>query len=142
MKKGTAIFFVVFANLIIMAHAIVPHHHHCHHQAFTLTDFLSTENCDHNYPLKNQHHDHKNADHQDFCLLDQVVSTPVNFTKQNYYTNAFLDFDLSDLSAINSHTSYDYIPPPTLPKPQNPFHSQLYTCSSNSVSGLRAPPTA
>lgn len=71
MKKSISILLVFSVNLFILAHAILPHHHHSGVPHFTLFETIHAED--------QQHHDscccnenEKQAD-SDCCVMDQDV---------------------------------------------------------------------
>lgn len=141
MKKGTAIFFVILANIIILAHAIVPHHHGHHHSAHILiiTDHSNEKPDRHKHHIDDHSHEHENTNDYDFCLLKQVVSTLVNNSKQEF-SAPFNNFTFGNTPAILIENDFACNPPPLLSFQQPLFHNSDYTCFVNGVSGLRAPP--
>ena len=43
MKRKTAVFFLAFASLMMLVHAVLPHHHHCHQVVFSAGCTLEAE---------------------------------------------------------------------------------------------------
>ena len=134
-KKTTAIFFILLANIIILAHAAFPHNH-IHGLVNMFDEQL------HSNGVSHEHHnsDSNNGSGQneaDFCLLNQAVQagrneTAINF--QDYEEHIINDFILrSGIEIIFPH--FFNIPPPFFE-----VSPSLYSFLFKSGTGLRAPP--
>ncbi len=139
MKKITAILFVLLANIIIVAHAVVPHHH-LSNKVLIITEHHDADDFNHKHHTDDHDHEHGDANDYDFCLLKQVISIPTNTSKQEF-SSPSIDFEFGNRLAILIKNDFACNPPPILSYLQTSFHSLFYTCFINSVSGLRAPPT-
>lgn len=142
MKKGTAIFFVLIANIVILAHAVVPHYHNHHHstQILIITDHRNAEPDSNKHNTNNHGHEQENSNNYDFCLLKQVISTLVNNSKQEF-SAPFINFSFGNALVVLILNEFACNPPPVLSYKHPPFYSSDYTCFVNSVAGLRAPPS-
>ena len=135
-KKTIAIFFILLANIIILAHDLVPHHHHDEvdaiEQSQTYSSYPDTERR-HNFP----EHEHQQDDYL-FVIRQALVLSP--------NLGRLLDSD-DDLTGNNGLDNFFfntpnflivYAPPdfkiPIWDNPQNFITTVTYTF------GLRAPP--
>lgn len=138
-KRITAVSFILFVNIILLAHAVIPHHHH--HGEFCIANQCQND-CDSN---KNNiaDHNHKsngNSDNQ-FCVLKQVVVVPQKILKSTYnfdddqnhsHLSQFLFFNSGcDLKCYASVTS--------VYRNDKVFYHSLFLIAGL---GLRAPPSA
>lgn len=139
-KKITAYLFVLIATTVLVAHAVVPHHHHHVHRVFIITEHNDEDDFGHKHPANEHSHEHSDANDYDFCLLNQVITTPANSSKQEF-SSPFIDFNFGNVLAIVIKNDFACNPPPILSYRQTPFHNSFYTCFINSVSGSRAPPS-
>ncbi len=135
-KKITAIFFILMANIILLAHIAVPHRHidgiahiffhhsHSHGQSH-----------EHDVPDSNNNdNDHGNSY---FCLLNQ----PIQVTRFEFNINS----QNNEKPVINNlilWTTNDIIIPHffNIPPPFFDIPSSLYSTFINNGLGLRAPP--
>lgn len=137
-KKRIAIFFVLFATALLLAHAVVPHHHYKDHIC------LSTHHCQsdnhthqHNAPLNDHRHDGQND--SEFCVLKQAIfitSSQNQFDKQfdNDKPISFIDFQA--IVFDNEWKSF----PTGFVLSRLECIAPLYFQSTISSCGLRAPP--
>lgn len=139
LKKITIIFLSFFVNTVLLAHTIIPHHHHkteiCIENSECNNDFET-----HKHKSNEHNHDNNNSEN---CVLKQIVVIPSNHIKhqckcfecddvQNEFNGDFAI--LSELVALN------YIPQlNSIYQYANLFSS--YSKIINSSLGLRAPPT-
>ncbi|MBW6489763.1 MAG: hypothetical protein K0B15_01085 [Lentimicrobium sp.] len=142
-KKRIAIIFLFLVNIVLLAHIIIPHHHHdgaicITHSQCNEHDVENTHNClasEHNH---SQNHDKKSGD---CCLLKEpvpITRTIISFRndvqvkKECHFFNlvAILQNDLPEPHFFNL-----------------PFHYTEYCFSGYSLTpagiiSLRGPPTA
>jgi hypothetical protein len=131
-KRTTALFFLSMAYLIIMAHAVIPHHHHQESICIQKTN-CSTQQ--HNHEQSTSEHDH-----EDDCLLIQSIVIPAGQERYNNMPESDIhwQFDYGMPSDIEHHiTSINGIISPLIPDPES---SYLHFASAALV--LRAPPIA
>jgi hypothetical protein len=143
-KKGTAIFFILLANIIILAHAVVPHHH-LPHQNCLITSQCPEDKNGHHHPVSDIDHNHDNDNKSDNerCLLNKIIGLPINNVRQicgcNFHTN--LHPDLGGFHAILVFFKFECIVPIITANSQLYLLTFAYTSYASSVLGLRAPPT-
>ena len=151
MKKTIGIPLLLLANIIILAHAIVPHHHH-NGIVFSICIFLSdnedleynhahSQPCTHYYCHNSENHEHDEV-FSDNCLLNDLY-LPTNNDKQLLssddtdvinYSDYFLLFDVVPNQIIEIQ---DY---GNLPFRQKPYLTSSYDYYVTHSLGMRAPP--
>ncbi len=139
-KKSACLLFVLIANILLVAHSILPHEH------FGGFAWIPADHCeDHHHPAGNHaedaDHHHPDQDHDQPCLLAQAYLVRVNSFKPDFLEaesyNQGPDFQLifSDRHHWEYPSFFNKIPLPPLILPgRSPS-------PSTSCSGLRAPPT-
>lgn len=139
MKRITAFIFLVIVNIILLAHAVFPHHHH-DSQVCLFDDHCSDDKIAHNHDTDKHGHEHDGNESALDCMLDNEVIIPSNsfrYDCQNLISNA--DYDVFDTILINSNISIaDNLSlssnsPPCLIK-------SLFFVHVGQCFGLRAPP--
>ena len=133
-----------FACLVMLAHAVVPHHHHDNMACFVLP--MDSEDA-HDHDCCDQEEDHQekhDADHtNDCCLLNDILAIiPDSYKSENLTIDFSCDYyDISHYSSIISASeceqgheiSYrDFR--------QKPFLDNSYEVYATHSLGLRAPP--
>jgi len=143
-KKGTAIFFVLLANIILLAHGVVPHHH-LPHQTFFLTAH-TTESQKEHYHTDTSDFDHEN-DHgtksdYEHCILNKIIGIPTNTVRQicgcDFHTDVHPD--LGGLYSVLLFFHFKYVDPAVIVRLRPPLLAFSYISYASSVLGLRAPP--
>jgi hypothetical protein len=139
-KKTTAVAFLMLANILILAHTVVPHHHHekqvCLENSHCIHDGLTPE-----HDNNRDSHSHDGENNHDDCVLKTPVVVFSNQWKPDFkYNNTAdcSDLDIFHYNLLISSTKYMI---PVL----SSFISERVTDDSYSslVSaslGLRAPP--
>lgn len=144
MKNKTAIFFVLLANIIIVAHAVVPHHH-LPHQSFFLTAQTAEAENRHHHPESSDFdhdHDHDNKSDNEHCLLNRVIGLPTNTVRQICGCDFHADFhpDLGGFYAVLLFIQFECVVPAVTVRLRRPLFAFSYISYASSVLGLRAPP--
>lgn len=153
-RKIAAISFILIANLIMLAHAVIPHHHHneaeicvdtSHYKGHSECHNHSNEahhhhsGSDHSNDIFHQHEHDENNDYQ-CCLVKPVVILPSNSIDlecKSYQTNLHtLSFD--NFNFLNQRLNKVY--PTGRFKEICATLSALYPQISKQSFGLRAPP--
>lgn len=141
-RKILAISFLLLANTVLLAHSVVPHHHHCHGVCLEDTHCHSEEdhhkdNCS---DSEEHHHDSNDLD-EDFCSLKQLTPTPVSFYSFNHHSigqkstkTPFLFYTLFTYNILNLEQQDSSPPDYTSYLPLHYSHHPSQTQS------LRAPP--
>lgn len=135
MKQIVSILFLLLANVVLMAHAVVPHHHHDDHVCFEHNSCTS----DHAHEDDNEIPLPENDD--DCCLLSgKLVFTPSAHTNEiSCHFCSLTDHSqwFINLSVGNPEPSLLLSPTPL---GQPPFNDSHYLSFASHCYGLRAPP--
>jgi len=143
MKKRTAIFFLMLANIIILAHTVVPHHH-LPHQSFFLTAETAEDKNGHHHPILDFDHDHEHDNNSDneHCLLNEVIGLPTNAVRQicgcDFQADLYPDF--GGFQAVLLFFQFECEAPAVTLRLRPPLLTFSYISYASSVLGLRAPP--
>lgn len=137
MKKITAHTFLLLATILLLAHAVLPHHHH------QLQFCIESSHCHHHNvpdPLASSH-DHDGENSAD-CLLKQLIIFPANPVKQACKCTDLTDghFHVYDWHAILFQHEQASVPDQKASEVEYPSLVFSYSRILSSVSGLRAPP--
>lgn len=136
MKKTIALFFIFFANIILLAHAALPHHHHGEEVCITISHFHTSPGGT-TFPVDCTH-EHDTESPLTNCTLKQLIVVPAvqdkiepaffyldNFTESWIFKAEFSgDDQFTELFRTNSH-----------PRDVLLFHHFI-----DHAKGLRAPP--
>jgi len=123
-KKLISLSILLFVNVIILAHAAVPHHHH---EAKHILFALYCEDCS----------DEHNHEHE---LTDDIFNIPTNKCTKNLcrsYTNCDCKNEFLTSSILNTQ---DFVDDTITCFRQKPFIFSFYTEFAAQSFGLRAPP--
>jgi len=138
-KKITAYSFLILANIILLAHAVIPHHHHesvvCVEQKHCQDDEipLHHNNSEHE-------HQHDGNENSNCCILKQYVVTPSFQGKQLRSCDNCSDNHNHDYYTL-SNIGYCDLQPVSKVVTYYPVHSSYLLSFVTSTLGLRAPPT-
>ncbi len=137
-KRITATLFVLLATIVLLAHAVIPHHHHQNEICFEYS------NCECDHDGENQEHkDHKSHnvphDFQD-CILNQVVILPSNEINCEDVCFNLIDQYSDGLNASLMDSEYIKNIPSDFIEQFTPLLSSLQSSIIAYNSGLRAPP--
>ena len=138
-KKGSSILFILVANIVLLAHLILPHHHH-HEEVCFVNNHCQTDHDRQNHDDANHEHDTNN----DFrnCALRQDIILPSNPDRQeiksfdtpdNYSGYQTLQAVLLNSDLVKQILKNFYRPPA-------PRLFSSYTRFAIKCCGLRAPP--
>ena len=137
MRNKTAFIFVLLANLVLLAHAVIPHHHH------TEAPIEIAVECSHEH--EHEHHEKIpfcNGEHENGetapCVLAEAIIVPNNQIRLSELleltiTNLTLFFTLY---VFNFATPREYVGTTNGALECIPLHSRFLISSQ----GLRAPP--
>lgn len=135
-KKGTAIFFILLANIVLLAHAVIPHHHH------ELQICIQRTHCDDDVthtPYSPEHNNRPDGNDHTNCVLKQAVIIPS--TQSRYLKNCdkCTDTHNHDFYIISSFRYIDLLPVSQVVTYLPEFPS-FFTTFVTPILGLRAPP--
>ena len=140
-KRIAAIFFILLANIIILAHAMLPHHQH--KGEIFLVNSHHESSCDsHEHSEKPDTSDHESDHDVQCCELVHDFIIPSNQIKQerklyddafNYHGAAVFQAILGD-RILTGLTQFEFFsnPPPLITSADSLFKNRVF--------GLRAPP--
>lgn len=134
----------MFANIILLAHAVVPHHHYPHKYFLLTAETCEEESLHHNIESSNSDHNHNHDSKSDneHCLLNQVVGLPTNIARQAYGFNSHVDLQ-PDFGGYPTHLFYfqfECVVTSASLRLRPPLLAFSYISYASSVLGLRAPP--
>jgi len=133
--KRIALFFIFLANTLVLAHSIIPHHHHK-----GLVVGLSTTNSSHNSHKSFNDHSHDNDDDADCALREEILVQGRSF---RFATNQQNE-DTEQILFPAFHNSLPILTTPVyyLPCFSSGDHYVIsqYLFLLNKSQGLRAPP--
>jgi hypothetical protein len=135
-RKTTAIFFILLANIFILAHVAVPHNH-IHGFVSFFDEYSHSNEVSHDHHNTSDTSDESQENDIDFCLLNQAVQVgryETEFNTQVYGEHIIFNLILgSGIEIISPY--FLKIPPPFYEIPPS-----LYSNLINKGLGLRAPP--
>jgi hypothetical protein len=140
-KRITSIIFLLLANLIILAHAVVPHHHHQRLVCIEKEHCINDSNTDKNVTFEDNHIHDGNNNSAD-CVLNETIVVSTNQWKQEFkfksntsdpsghndFQNSSLNNGSETLYTVSSHFVSDHT------------FNFSYTNLVSASLGLRAPP--
>ncbi len=137
-KKITAYSFLLIANIVLLAHVVLPHHHHEQQVCIERTHCVTDEHS-HFDNTSAKDHQHDNNSHSTICVLKQAVVIPSSQAKHlNNYDNCsdnhnhnfyiLSNFGYVDLQPISEAIASKSVSP------------SFYTTFVTPTLGLRAPP--
>lgn len=141
MKRAVSISFILLASIMILAHAVVPHHHH--NKVFAaIVNVLDDESCNlfsHSHNPESHHHD---SDSEDCAINDTVVCAGARLQKDLSLNNLDISFDFQpDLFAVEiSGIHVADAPVKLLPDLPTPYLASAGLDYYARALGLRAPP--
>ncbi len=139
LKRPFGMLLVLIANILLVAHNIVPHHHYGGF-AWIQSDHYENQKDPSETHTEDADHKHQDHDHDQSCLLAQAYLVPANSFRYDCtladQQNQNLDFQLIFTDQDNSgYQPFFYkIPLPPLLLPGK------VPLAVTSCSGLRAPP--
>jgi hypothetical protein len=137
--KKTAFLFLLVANLVLLVHAVIPHHHHS--LEICITDSNCQDACE-NHEHSNSNCDHTGNETDDCCVLNQLILLPGNNMRQETNCTIGDDFNppFDSTPIILSYTDFNVGPKNIKAKVPIPVIQSAYTQFVVLSSGLRAPP--
>lgn len=146
MKKAIGIGLLLLANIVLLVHAVIPHHHH--DQLFNFCDITfhqhdAINHCRHLQSTgtfsENDKHTHRGLGLDD-CVLDDVYVRFVNDDHRIYVDESHIDFPSSLLCSLPYNPIQIKAAFTPLPFRQKPHLESFYTNHITQSTGLRAPP--
>ncbi len=139
-KKLTAFTFVLIATLSVLAHAVIPHHHH---QVIVCVQDIQQEEraCSHKEGVHEQDKDehHEGHSHATPCEFRLAIVVPSSQGKQLRSCDDCSDSHQHNLYLLTASVRVE-LPPQQVAPTNNPDFSSFHTSFVASTLGLRAPP--
>ena len=141
LKRIPVLFFILIANIVLLAGFTIPHHHHNNEVCIESTH-CQTDSETNKHNASKHKHEHDGEANTDYCFLNQNFIVPSNHVKQedkcldlpdkwiNY--NQF-HANITDQKLISSIPAYLY-------SKQAPLLLYSYCHYLSNGPGLRAPP--
>lgn len=98
-KRVTPIVFIMLANILLLAHAVLPHHHH-HKQVCLVQSHCINDNISTGHSTGKESHNHDGENNQDDCVLKELIAIPSNDWKQEFKFTAS-DYHQQDNDAFH-----------------------------------------
>lgn len=139
MRKAISVFFILLANMVILAHTVVPHHHH--NKVFASVVSLFDGDAQH----KSEHHHgtthhHNDTDKSEECLINEVYVATFRVQDDAEIAQPLhINLDWHPLFAITSFSSGIPILQ-AFSFRQKPYIELIHPIFITHSSGLRAPP--
>ncbi|HPF51790.1 MAG TPA: hypothetical protein PK335_09460 [Draconibacterium sp.] len=145
MKRITAAFFILLANMVLFVHAVIPHHHHDSDLCF---DAIVAEHTSHDECCNNtcdaKHHQHDSDKESDSCMLSHIVALSNGEIKQNIRTTISSHDLINNVSlfAIKGDENSRVSNPRFFIEIVFNDHIPIYHTLASQAFGLRAPPVS
>lgn len=140
-KRIPALFFILLANVVLLAHAVIPHHHHGE-EVCIVSSHCEFDGEAHEHDDAEHNHEHNGADNIDDCALQQILISPPAKVRHEIKSldldnDLFHKFHLQALLIENRLVIDSYL---SFRKTEPPILYFTYQNYAGKVSGLRAPP--
>lgn len=135
-NKKSAFIFILFANIIILAHGFVPHLHSIHQV------FIISHNQTHKHAATNHKREHDTKNDNKYCLLNQIIGIRANTEKQIFNQDGYADIDtnLEWFPAALTYNEFNDNSLSTSIQLLPPLLNFTYTSYTIGALGLRGPP--
>ena len=148
-KRYSAVFFILMANIIFLAHAVLPHHHHkgevCFVDSHCKTDSKAhkhtTSKHNHKHATKEHSHDHDGNTDEQNCRLKQEVILPSNQLELEYESFDYVDnTNFCRYQANLTLTEFELLIQPEFSIKKPPLIPSFYSRIICTNKGMREPP--
>lgn len=142
-KRIPAIVFIILANVVLLAHAVIPHHHH-EEEVCIVASHCESDSQAHDHDDAKHNHEHDGEDNVDDCVLQQILISPPNKIKHEIKSlNIDADrFQADHSQAISVENKFVLACFSSILKAKPPLLIFSYLNFASTVLGLRAPPIA
>lgn len=140
-KRTKALIFIILANILILAHAVVPHHHH-HKQVCLVNSHYINDNIPGEQNTNRENHNHDGEKNSDECILKEPVIVSTNQWRGNFkFSNILLDLnEHNEFYNGLSNARTEFLFPVFSRHVSIYFINSTYSSLVSSSLGLRAPP--
>lgn len=150
MKKTIGLLLLLLANVALLAHAVIPHHHHPHEELGAIcyplptADHPDSDQTDHPSYEEREGHAHGNNGLGDRCVLNELYRRYASGESSSAEDDVRRSPDLQDLfcliCCIDRPALYASGDDGALSLPPKPYLLSSYNLYATRSSGLRAPP--
>lgn len=137
LKKISAYSFIILANFLLFAHAVVPHHHH---QSIACIGSFQSEEKNNKQNHSSQKDNHQHDDSSVNCILKQAFIVPPGNGRNEACYDSCSPNHSPDLHFILPYTGYENIISSSVTVTSDHFVSFSFSSNVTSSLGLRAPP--
>ena len=141
MRKAIAILLILSANIVLLAHVMIPHHHHDNIACFVIPVEEEHDNCcDHDTDHKAQHESNSS---DDCCILNDLLAIIPDGYKQENFNFEFIfreinfGIEASDINFLAENTTFNKF---HIAFRVKPYLENSYEVFATQSLGLRAPP--
>jgi hypothetical protein len=99
-KKVTPIVFILLANILLLTHAVLPHHHH-NKQVCLIKSHCINDNNSKGHSSDNESHNHDDENNSNDCVLKELIAISSNDWKQEFKFTASAHYQ-------QDHASFHY----------------------------------
>jgi len=140
-RRSTAYFYILLTSFVLLAHAVIPHHHH-ESEIFIVNPDCKTDKGIHKHGTTEHKHKEHNKNDTGYCVIQQVVvvrSDQVKYelksqdNSDNYQQYNWFKADLYKKSLSVSFPAF-------LSNVKVLLLSSAYSLLASTALGLRAPP--
>lgn len=141
LKRTIAYTFIIFAGLLFLAHAVIPHHHHDNHICF-VNNHCANDNLKDEHGTNGKSHSHDGDSDSDHCALKAPVVLALNQIRTDFhFNNISSDNSGHDglsyaIEASTTELNILFLPDFVFAQSDNSSYSSIVSDSL----GLRAPP--
>lgn len=138
-KKITAYSFIFIANILLLAHAVLPHHHH--EQQVCIVQTHCANDASSHSPTTTEHNHQHDGTNSTSCILKQAVVLPTSQARLLINCDNCTD-NHNHYFFILSFFGLETLQPITVSVPTVPEFAFLFSSRITSSIGFRAPPMA
>ena len=140
-KKGFNILIVILTGMLLLAHAIVPHHHH-NLQVCVVDIHSGHKDATHDHSCNNENHQHDHEADDLSCILEKIVMFRPGQSEQDGKFILSLDDEANYFFVtIFSNPETNQFYSGELNNSSPPDLEKTYANQAPKTFGLRAPPT-
>lgn len=137
-KKITAFSFLFLANIILLAHGVLPHHHH-EQQVCFINTHCTGDAAIHNHNSTEHSHQHDGTDNAN-CILKQAVIIPSSQSRILKDCDNCIYTHSHDFFIFSNNFAFKDLQPSSLNELTVPKFSSFFISFVTPTLGLRAPP--
>jgi len=140
-KRSTAYFYILFTSIVLLAHAVIPHHYH-ESEIFIINPDCQTDNGVHKHGTTEHRHESQDETNDENCVIQQVVVIRSNQVRYEPKSQESPD-NRKQIIGLTAHLINNSISVPfsiILSNVPASLLSSTYSTFASIGLGLRAPP--